>query len=96
MFLNIPFQADLQAIQQRRQLLIDTNLMKKNAKRRSFDYQPGGQVLVKADSPSKLGDRSTGPYIITQVHTNGTITIQRSAHVTERLNIRRVYPYRPP
>ena len=94
MFLNIPLQADLQAIQQRQQLLIDQNLMKANAKRRSYDYQPNQRVLLKAISPTKLGIRSEGPYVITQVHTNGTITIQRNPNVTERINIRRVFPYR--
>jgi hypothetical protein len=94
MFLNIPLIADLQAIQQRRQLLIDENLMKANAKRRSYDYQPGQRVLLKVTSPTKLGVRSEGPFLITQVHTNGTITIRRNPTVTERINIRRVYPFR--
>ena len=35
----------------------------------------------------------TGPYAITQVHTNGTVTIRLSDNVTERINIRWIKPY---
>ena len=95
MILNIPFLADLALIRNRRQVLIDEQLRRANLKRHSFDYQPGQQVFLRIKNPTKLGPRSTGPYAVTQVHTNGTITIQRRQHVTERINIRRVYPFRP-
>jgi transposase InsO family protein len=93
MFLNVPFLADLQAICERRQLLIDENLRRQNARRRHYDYRIGEQVYVKAINPSKLAPRSHGPYPITRVHANGTITIQRTPHVQERVNLRRVYPH---
>ena len=94
MFLNLPFEADLLALQQNRQILVDRNLAKANNKRRSYDYRQGQMVYVKAVSPTKLGERSEGPYRIEQVHTNGTVTIRRNNHVTERINIRRVFPTR--
>ena len=94
MFLNIPFEADLLAVQERRQLLIDRNLERQNAQRRHFDYQPGQQVLVKVNDPTKLGVRTVGPFHIEQVHTNGTITIRRSENLIERINIRRIIPFR--
>ena len=51
-------------------------------------------VYVKTIAPTKLGERSEGPYRVERVHTNGTITIRRNDHVTERVNIRRVFPTR--
>ena len=94
MLLDIPLVADWLLIQQKRQVLIDENLRRQNMKRRSFDYVVGGRVLVKRTTPSKLGLRYYGPFVITQVHTNGTITIRRKPTVFERINIRRVVPYK--
>jgi hypothetical protein len=96
MFLNIPLIADLQAIQERRQVLINENLRRQNLKRRRFDYVINQEVLVKIPQPRKLDPRNEGPYRISQVHANGTLTIQRTDHITERINIRRVVPYRRP
>ena len=64
--------------------------------RRSHDYIQGQKVLKakkKYPKPDKLGLHKEGPYLITQVHTNGNITIELRPGVTERLNIRRVEPY---
>jgi hypothetical protein len=96
MFLNIPLIANLQTIQDRRQLLIDENLRRQNLKRRSFDYSINQEVLLKVPQPRKLDDKAIGPFLITRVHVNGTVTIRQTAHVTERVNIRRVLPYRRP
>ena len=94
MFLNIPLIADWQAITLKREHLINENLIKENHKQRRFDYIPNQQILKKKWKPRKLGERTTGPYTILQTHVNGTITIQLKPGVTERLNIRRVKPYR--
>ena len=51
-------------------------------------------VYVKTVAPTKLGERSEGPFWVEVVHTNGTITIRRNQHVTERVNIRRVFATR--
>jgi hypothetical protein len=96
MFLNIPLIANLQTIQERRQLLIDENLRRQNLKRRSFDYAVDQEILLKVPQPRKLDDKAIGPFLITRVHVNGTLTIRRTAYVTERVNIRRVIPYRCP
>ena len=61
---------------------------------RTFDYQPGDQILILANNPTTLQDRGIGPFSIIQFHTNGTITFQRTPHIVERINIRRVKPYR--
>ena len=94
MFLNVPFLADLQALKDRRQLIIDENLRRQKAKRRHYDYTIGDRVYVRAVDPAKMETQAIGPFPITQVHANGTLTIRRTAHVTERLNLRRVYPHR--
>ena len=96
MFLNIPLIANLQTIRDHRQVLIDENLRRQNLKRRTFDYAIDQEVLVKVPNPRKLDAKAEGPYVITCVHVNGTVTIRRTAHVTERINIRRVIPYRRP
>jgi hypothetical protein len=64
-------------------------------KRRSFDYQVGQQVLqLLVPDPDKMQERAIGPYEVTRVHSNGTMTIRRSTHVTERINIRRLRPFK--
>lgn len=94
MLLNLPLQADLQALQNHRQLQVDKNLVSANNRRLNYDYRPGQMVYVKTIAPTKLGERSEGPFQVEVVHTNGTITIRRNQHVTERVNIRRVFPTR--
>ena len=94
MLLNIPFIADMQLLRDKRQLLIVEKLMRANRSRISYDYRPGDEVLILAYKPDKLDPRAIGPFRIERVHVNGTVTIRRNAHVTERVNIRRVRPYR--
>ena len=67
-----------------------------NQSRRSFDYIQGEHVLKKKHRPDKLGELTEGPYRITRVHTNGTVSIELRPNVTEQINIRRVIPYREP
>ena len=62
--------------------------------RRSYDYIQGQRVLKKRHKPDKLGRLTEGPYVITQVHTNGNVTMELRPGVTERINIRRVLPYK--
>ena len=93
MYLNIPLVADWHAITTKREHVINSNLMRKNKKRRRFDYQINKKVLKKVHDPTKLGTRTQGPYKIEQVHTNGTLTIQLRPGITERINIQRVTPF---
>ena len=68
---------------QRREAMIDYNLARENKRRVRHDYQPQDQVLKAIDDP---------PYSLSQVHTNGSVTLQLTPHVTERINIRRIKP----
>ena len=95
MFLNIPLVADWHAITTRREHLVNENLRRSSAKRRRFDYAPNQQILKKLHKPTKLGERTSGPYTVSQVHVNGTVTIQLRPGVSERINIRRIIPYHP-
>ena len=94
MILNIPLITDLLHLHERRQIIIDEQLRRANLRRRTFDYQPGDQILILTNNPTTLQDRGIGPFSILQIHTNGTITFQRTPHIVERFNIRRVKPYR--
>ena len=94
MLLPITFHHDFEQIRQRRQQLIDVNNTRQNARRISYDYQPNDEVLLlnEPDRLSKLAPRTSGPFKILLVHTNGTLTIQRNNNL-QRINIRRVHPY---
>jgi transposase InsO family protein len=94
MILNIPLVTDLQLLQRRRQELIDRRLLIANARRFSKDYTIGDEVLKLTYQPDKLEPRAIGPFRIVRVHTNGTVTLETSPGVVERINIRRVKPYR--
>jgi hypothetical protein len=96
MFLDIPYVADLLLLRDKRQALIDYNLHRENNRRWNYDYRIGDQVLELLPEPNKLGHRTRGPFPILQVHTNGTVTIQRAPGLQDRLNIRRLRPFLQP
>jgi hypothetical protein len=92
--LDIPLIADLITIRNSRQAIIDESLRVANMQRLNHDYRFGEQVLFKVYAPKKLDARWTGPYNIESVHVNGTLTIRLNAHTVERVNVRRLKPYR--
>ena len=92
MLLDIPFQADLIMLQQKRQQQIDNRLIRENSKRKFYDYQPGQQVYVLRDRNSKIDAVFDGPYVIERVHTNGTVTIRLNPTTVDRVNIRLLKP----
>ena len=94
MILDIPIIADWKTIRDNRQVMIDDSLIKANRRRFSHDYHVGDEVLKLTHNPGKLEERAQGPYRVETVHTNGTVTIRVSPHVIERINIRRVKPFK--
>jgi len=94
MLLNLPLHADLQAIHAHRQLLINEDLRRANSKRLNHDYQVNELAMIIEYDPTKLQEKARGPFQITRVHANGTVTLQIKPTVTQRLNIRRIKPYR--
>ena len=93
MLFDIPFLADWTEIGRRRQALVNQGNTRENKRRVDFDYAVGLKVLLIKDGISrKAEDKNDGPYVITQVHTNGTVRIQCGT-LNERLNIRRLTPY---
>ena len=97
MFLDTPLVADIMAMQRHRQLLIDKRLLRANSKRVRHDYMVDDVVYKRnyLGLSDKLTPTGSGPYRITRVHTNGTVTLQLSPTVQERINIRRIYPQFP-
>ena len=96
MLSDIPLVIDLLQIRNKQQISVDENLRKINAKRSSYDYQPGQKNLKQKHKYTKLGGIWDGPFEINKVHVNGNVTINLREGVTERLNIRRIKPYKPP
>ena len=95
MLLPIPIIADLTNLRERRQSSIDQGALRENRRRRPHEYNVGDQILIIAYKPNAraLDPKATGPFTLTQVHTNGTVSFLRNAEVVERINIRRVKPY---
>ena len=96
MFLDLPFIIDLLSLQQTRQQQIDLRLLKTNQRRRPHDWQVGEQVLVRNQigPGDKLKPTYRGPFPIIRVHANGNVTIRQPNQVQERINIRRLKPFR--
>jgi hypothetical protein len=96
-FLDVPYIADWQLIQKRCEQFVDEARRQMNLKRHSYDYVISQQVLKNIHAPTKLGLQKEGPYIITQVHTNGNITMELHPGVTLALECcqERVYLMRP-
>ena len=95
MVMNIPVIANIATIQNRQQVLVDRNAIAANNRRLSHDYEVGEEILLLVkDIKRKISDQAIGPFRITRVHANGTVTIQRSPTVVERINIRQIKPYR--
>jgi len=86
MLLNVPFQADLHAVQQRCQLIIDESLLHANNKRRAHDCQVGDPALIPERGPAKMDERTSGPFEIRRVHANGAVSLQVKPNVAQRIN----------
>ena len=50
-------------------------------------------ILLEDTTGMKLSQKATGPFKITNLQTNGTVTIQLKPNVFQRVNIRRIKSY---
>ncbi len=92
MIFNIRHEADWQLIKDRKRARIEKNNAQENSKRKAHDYAVGDQVLITKADFNKMEPSREGPYIITRVHTNGTVTIQKG-RALQRINIRQCMPF---
>jgi hypothetical protein len=78
MLFDIPFIAGWQKIGEDRQQLTDLNNARENKGRIDCDYKVGQKVLVWKEGILRKSESiwHRKPWLITSVHTNGTITIQ--------------------
>ncbi len=97
MFLNIPLLADWHTILALREQLVNDTLLCAKEKGIKFDYQIDQKVL-KYDKTlqGKLKPKTTGPFDIILVHSNGTVTICLQPGITEHVNVCHTLPYWEP
>jgi hypothetical protein len=91
MLFDIPFIADWQKIGKYWQRLTDLSNPRENEGRIDYDYEVGQKVLLRKGGILRNAEPRwhKKPWLITTVHTNGTIMVQRRKKVG-RMNIRRV------
>jgi hypothetical protein len=94
MLFDIPFIADWQKIGEYRQRLTDLNNARENNGRIDYDHKVGQKVLLRKEGILRNAESRwhKKPWLITTVHTNGTIMVQ-CGNKEERINIRRVKPF---
>ena len=77
----------------KKQALVDKANLRENIKRVDYDYQVNNKVYVIKDGVyRKLDALKLGPFLVTDVYTNGRVRIQRG-NVNEQINIRRLEPH---
>ena len=97
MLLNVILITDQKAIQKHREQLVNKALLKSNKKRINYVYCVGQKILKYNDSiAGKLESKTTGPFEILHVHTNGRVTIILCPGISDRINFQRTIPYRKP
>jgi hypothetical protein len=93
MIFDSPYIADWQKFGEHRQQLIDLNNTRENKSRIDYD-KVGQKILLRKEGILHNAESRwhKKPWLITSVHTNGTIMIQRGNKI-DRMNIRRVKPF---
>ena len=90
---NIAFKANWDRIQKRKQHIINKSNKKENKSRIPYEYKVGDKVLLETPGiERKLSTPRTVPNPVTQVYNNCTVHIQKGI-VTERVNIRQIFPF---
>ena len=78
MLFDIPFRADWNKIGEYGQHQTDQNMEQENCSHHDWDYEIGDQALLIKYGILHKGESwyKSDPWIITSVHTNGTISVQ--------------------
>ena len=92
MILNIKHVTDFEAITQHKQKVINDNNTRENAKCINHTSKIHDKVLLECHDARKYESPYLGPFEVTDVFTNATVTIKNRA-VYERVNIRRLIPF---
>ena len=93
MLFNLASVVDWKVATSTKQIQVDTDNVRENAKRVTYNYAIADQVSVEMTGIyRKLYYKKQGPYRIIEVFTNVTVLVQ-SVKVTERINIRRLKPH---
>jgi hypothetical protein len=88
---------DWEHVNRERNKITAASNSKENKARIGKDYKFGEKILLVLDaderrSQPKMDKPTRGPFDITAVHNNGTVTINRG-NFTETINIRPIKPY---
>jgi len=93
MLVNIPYIADFIVLRNTCQLQINKRLLRAKALRIPYNFQVNDLIMAWNNSTtSKLDPIWIGPFPITRVHTNGTVTFSRPHGALERQNIQQIKP----
>jgi hypothetical protein len=92
-YFDIPFIADWQKIGKHRQQLTDLNNAHENKGKIDYDHKVGQKVLLRKEGILRNAESRwhIKTWLITSVHTNGTITVQHGNKIEQ--NILRVKPF---
>ena len=93
MILNTQYQSDWTVIKAHKQQLIHKNNIIENSKRIPHQYKVGDMVILENHCANKYEQPYKGPYLVTQVNTNGTVHLKIGA-VMDTINIRCIHPYK--
>ena len=93
MLFNLTSVDDWQVVTAVKQRKVDIDNVRENAKWVTHEYAIGNQFYVEMKCIyQKLDYNKQGPYIITELFTNGTVRVQRG-QVNEHINIRWLKPH---
>ena len=94
MFMPTNLPIDWKANKERKQKVIGKSNERENSKRIHFQYKKGDYMTFqKSGILRKLSVSQLDPYKVLKHHANGDMTYEKELNVTDKVNIRCVYPY---
>ena len=95
MFLPVNKPVDWEKIRERKQRAIAKSNLRENAKRTDHTCQKGDWITVKRPGIiRKLSIPREGPFQVIKHHNNGTVSYEVEPFKEDRVNIRRIAPYK--